>query len=389
MLNQKLIDQEYGFLGDNIFLNVSQVVIPPLRVQKAYGSFMDNYVRLLGDGIVPKAWEIVADCRKKVASLIHAESPDEIGFVKNTCEGVSILADGLDMKPGENVVIADQEHQSVMFPWINAHQRKGINLHVVKSIRDGEVDVDEMLKAIDDKTRVLIVSSVQFSTGFRADLQKLGEVCKQRGVIFAVDGIQALGRLKIDVLEMHIDYLVAGTNKGLLGTLGAGFVYCKQSLVSHIVPPYAGYQSTVSHVEPPSITTNFETIEWYPTARRFESGNLSYNCIYAIDQGVSLLLELGIDNIEKQVRFLEEYLRAKLADLKLHVVQAKNPENWGGVICIYFPKHTEKVSAAILQKYKIHGTIRAGYIRLGLDFYNTQAQMDIVSTALHEIEQLN
>jgi selenocysteine lyase/cysteine desulfurase len=82
-------------------------------------------------------------------------------------------------------------------------------------------------------------------------------------------------------------------------------------------------------------------------------------------------------------------LRAKLADLKLHVVQAKNPENWGGVICIYFPKHTEKVSAAILQKYKIHGTIRAGYIRLGLDFYNTQAQMDIVSTALHEIEQLN
>ena len=388
MLDQKLIDREYGFLGDEIFLNVSQVVIPPVRVQKAYGSFMDDYVRSMGEGIVPKAWEIVAGCRKKVATLIGADSPDEIGFVKNTCEGVSILADGLDMAAGENVVIADQEHQSVLFPWINAHQRKGIELKVVKSIRDGEVDADAMIKAIDAKTRVLIVSAVQFSTGFLADLEKLGQACREKGVIFAVDGIQALGRLEIDVRKMHIDYLVAGTNKGLLGTLGAGFVYCKQSLISHITPPYAGYQSTVSHVEPPSITTNFEMVEWYPNARRFESGNLSYNCIYAIDQGISLVLELGIEHIADHVRHLEKYLRAQLADLPLHVVQAQDSKNWGGVICIYFPKHTEKESAQILRNYKIHGTIRAGYIRLGLDFYNTQEQMDVVSKALHEIARL-
>jgi cysteine desulfurase/selenocysteine lyase len=187
---------------------------------------------------------------------------------------------------------------------------------------------------------------------------------------------------------MHIDYLASGTNKGLLGTLGAGFIYCDQRIVKKITPPYAGYQSVVSHVAPPSVTTNFETIEWHPNARRFESGNLSYNCILAIDKGISLILELGIDNIEEHVLKVERYLREKISDIHLHVVQAKNPKHWGGVICVYFPTQAETESAQILKKYKIHATIRAGYIRFGLDFYNTLEQMNAVSKALHEIEEL-
>ena len=387
MLNQELIDREYNFLGDEIFLNVSQVVMPPRRVQKAYGSFMDDYVKVFGDGVVDKAWGIVADCREKLAELINAHDPSEIAFVKNTAEGMSILASGLKLEAGDNVVIADQEHQSTLFPWINAHQQRGIELHVVKSI-DGEIPIDDMISAIDDKTKVLIVSSAQFSTGFCADLETLGEACEKRGIVFAVDGIQTLGRLHMDVQKMHIDYLVAGSNKGLLGSLGCGFVYCPAELAQRIIPPYAGYQSTVSHVAPPSITTNFETLEWYPSARRFESGNLSYNCILAVDKGVELLLELGTENIEEHVRGLERYLREKLTDLKLHVVQPKDPKNWSGIICIYYPKHKDEEVISILKGYHIHGTMRGGYIRFGLDFYNTREQMDVVSEALHKVDEL-
>lgn len=387
MLNWDLINSEFGFLGDGIFLNVSQVCMPPKRVQEAYGQFLDNYVKNYGDGIVDKAWDIVDNCRIKLAKLINANDASEIGFVKNTSEGMSIIASGLKLGPDDNIVIADQEHQSTLFPWINAHEQKKIQLHIVKSI-EGEIPIDAMIEAIDNRTKVLVISSGQFSTGFRADLETLGAECRRRGIIFAVDGIQTLGRLDMDVKKMNIDYLVAGSNKGLLGTLGCGFVYCTSSLAKKIIPPYAGYQSTVSHVSPPSITTNFDTLEWYPNARRFESGNLSYNCILAVDKGVELILELGIKNIEKYVLNLETYLRSKLSNLKLHVVQPKDTKNWSGIICIYYPRHKDDDVISILKSYNIHGTMRGGYIRFGLNFYNTENQMDIVAEALHKVAEL-
>ena len=388
MLNQKLIDEEYGFLGDAIFLNVSQVVMPPKRVQDAYRRFMDDYVSNFGMDVVSRAWDIVNNTRPKLQKLIGAKDAHEIAFVKNTAEGISILANGLTYHEGDNIVIADQEHQSVLFPWIAVHERHGVELKVVKSI-DGEIPTEDMISAIDEHTRVLMVSAVQFSTGFLSDLKRLGQACKEKGVIFAVDGIQALGRLELDVQDCHIDWLAAGSNKGLLGTLGAGFVYCSDRIVKDIITCYAGYQSTVSHVAPPSVTTEFDHLEWYPHARRFESGNLSYNCIEAISNGVDLILELGVENIDAHVRKLEKYLREKIADLSLPVVQAKDPKHWGGVICVYYPAEHEDEVVRILQKHQIYCTMRGGYIRFGLEFYNTMEQMDIVSDALHEIDTMN
>ncbi|MBQ6867550.1 MAG: aminotransferase class V-fold PLP-dependent enzyme [Clostridia bacterium] len=387
MLNLNLIQKEYGFMGDTIFLNVSQVVVPPKRVQDAYRKFMDDYVANFGIDIVPRAWDIVNNARPKLQKLINARDPHEIAFVKNTAEGISILANGIKYNEGDNIVISDQEHQSILFPWIASHERYGVELKVVKSI-DREVDVDGLIEAIDEHTRVLAVSAVQFSTGFRANLKKLGDACHEKGVIFCVDGIQALGRLKIDVQDCHIDYMAAGGNKGLLATLGAGFVYCSDRIVKDIIPCYAGYQSTVSHVSPPSITTEFDSLEWYPHARRFESGNLSYNCIEAISNGVDLVLELGIENIEEHIKMLEKHLRSLISDLKLHVVQAKDEENWGGVVCVYYPAERESDVVRILEEHKIVCTMRGGYIRFGLEFYNTIEQMEIVSKALHIIDKL-
>ncbi len=388
MLNQKLIDDEYGFLGDAIFLNVSQVVMPPKRVQDAYRRFMDDYVANYGMDIVSRAWEMVNNTRPKLQKLIGAKEAHEIAFVKNTAEGISILANGLTYQKGDNIVIADQEHQSVLFPWIAIHERYGVELKVVKSV-NLEIPTDDMIAAIDEHTRVLIVSAVQFSTGFYSDLKRLGKACREKGVIFAVDGIQALGRLQLNVQDCHIDWLAAGSNKGLLGTLGAGFVYCSDRIVKDITPCYAGYQSTVSHVAPPSVTTEFDHLEWYPHARRFESGNLSYNCIEAISNGVDLILELGLEHIDTHIRKLEKYLRASIADLSLPVVQAKDEKHWGGIICVYYPSKYEEEVVHVLQKHKIYCTMRGGYIRFGLEFYNTMEQMNIVSAALHEIDAIN
>lgn len=384
-MNEKLIEQEFSFLKDEIFLDVSRVVMPPLRVQNAYRNFMDDYVSNYGDDVVSKSWDMVEQTRKAVSRLIHCDA-SEIGFVKNTCEGVSILAFGFPFEKGDNVIVIDQEHQANLFPWINVHQQKEIDLHVVKS-HDGNIFIEDIINQMDDHTRIVAVSAIQFSTGFFMNLKELGNICSQKNILFMVDGIQALGRMCIDVQEMHIDYMASGTNKGLLGTLGAGFVYCSKNWVEKIIPTYASYQSVINHVSPPAVTTNFEFLEWHRDARRFESGNLSYNCILALNKGVEWILELGMEDIEKYILSLEDYLRNKIKDIHLPVVQL-DKKNQGGIICIYYPENKEDKVDEICKEYKIHCTRRGGYIRLGLDFYNTFEQMDIVSEAIHKIDLL-
>jgi selenocysteine lyase/cysteine desulfurase len=382
-----LIEEEYGFLEGEIFLNVSQIVMPPRRVQAAYRGFMDDYVKNFGEDLIQRGWTVAGEARPKIARLVNARSPDEIAFVKNTCEGMSILADGCPLEGGDEALIADQEHQSTLFPWIN-QRRRGVVLRVTESA-NGEIPIERVLAGMNERTRVLAVSSAQFSTGFMSDLRALGQECRKRNILFAVDAIQTLGRIKLDVQEMNVDWLTAGGYKGLLGTLGAGFVYCSDRIVRDLIPPYAAYQSTVSHVAPPAVTTNFENLEWHPNARRFESGNLNYNGILAISKGVDLLLELGMDNIDAHIRGLETRLRDKIRSLPLKTVEPRDPKNWSGIVCVYYPPQFEEEVKAILAEHRIHVTIRGGYIRFGIDFYNTPEQMDVAADALSLIARLD
>lgn len=219
-------------------------------------------------------------------------------------------------------------------------------------------------------------------------MRELGAECRARDIVFVVDGVQTVGRLKVDVKECNIDYMAVGGHKGLLGTLGAGFVYCSDRIVADIVPPYVSYQSVVNPVPPPALTTQFDELEWQPDARRLESGSANFNGVLAISRGVDLILELGIDNIERAVRETELHLRSLIGSLPVKVVQARNPRNWSGIVCVYYPEGTEEQAQQILRDKKILCSIQAGYMRFGIDFYNTSEQMQCVSDALHEISRL-
>lgn len=384
MLNFELINKEYDFMQDVIFLNVASVVMPPNRVQKDYNSFMSRYIANFGEDVVGRAWQIVANTRPKISRLLNCQ-PEEIAFVKNTAEGIGTLAMGYPFKPGDNVVIADQEHSSNLYAWINV-QRRGVQLKIVPSTNNCDINLDNILANLDEHTKILAISAVQFSTGFYADLERLGAECKKRGIIFVVDAIQAYGRLNIDVQKCNISWLACGGNKGALATLGVGFIYCKNELAPKISPSFAGYQSTITHASPPSITENFETLEFCPHARRFEAGNLNYAGIEALGNGADLLFELGLENIQEHILKLEKLLRAQLQTLKLHIVTPAKESNYGGVICIYYPKEAETQVVEILKKHKIYATMRGGYIRFGINFYNTKEQMQRVGQAMWEIQ---
>ncbi len=385
MLDRNLVEREYGFLKDVIFLNASSVVMPPMRVQNAYGNFMADYVRAFGAGVVPKGWDIVNEARGRLASLINCQA-HEIAFTKNTCEGLSIAAAAIDVSPGDNAVVCDQEHEANLFPWMN-QRRRGLELRVVHA-PNGEVDIGALLARCDDRTKALSVSSAQFTTGHAVDLRMLGAECRARDIIFVVDGVQSVGRLKLDVKECNIDYLAAGGHKGLLGTLGAGFVYCSDRIVSELIPPYASYQSVINHVPPPALTTQFDYLEWQPDARRLEAGSPNFNGVLAISRGVELILELGIENIESTIRALESEFRSLIANLPLKIVEPSVPERRSGIVCVYYPKGTEAEVQAILRSRKIFCSMQAGYLRFCIEFYNTSEQIEIAAGALQEISRL-
>jgi len=380
----KIVDEEFPHLDKGIFLNAAHVVIPPKSVLQAYNSFTEKYVENLAKGVVDDAWGIVEQARSDVAALINADK-DEIGFVKNTAEAIGIIASGFPFSKNDNVILCDQEHPSNLFPWISLHEQKGVELKIVKN-ETLDISESEFIDAADENTKAIVISAVQFTTGVFTTLREIGAFCRKNNILFIVDGIQAIGRMKIDVRKMNIDYLGCGSNKGLLSMLGAGFVYCRKELVPKIIPPYVGYQSVDNFISPPALTSNFEKIFWKNDARRFEAGNLNYAGIAAIQAGVQLLNKIGIENIQKRVLDLQKNFIDLVSDLSIPWrTPISNVQHWSGILCAYYDEENEEKVKEVLHRNKLILTMRGGYMRIALNFYNKEEHIDQLYLAFKEI----
>jgi len=381
-----LIAEEFSHLKDVIFLNAAYVIIPPKSVLSAYNGFTERYVSRFAQGIQEDTLEIIDEARSSVAEMINCGT-DEIAFVKNTSESMGIITNGYPFHEGDNVILVDQEHPSNLFPWIRLHEQKGVDLQIIEN-QNWDISEDEILDKVNGKTKAVIISAVQFTSGVFVDLKKIGNFCRNNNILFIVDGIQAIGRMKIDVAEMNIDYLGCGSNKGLLSMLGSGFMYCRKELIEKIIPPYVGFQSVENFVKPPALTTDYSKIYWKKDARRFEAGNFNCVGISAINAGVKLINKIDIVNIEKHILGLQKKLYASISNLGLSFrTPMDNKAHWSGIICIYYDAENEKYIQDILDKYRIYTTFRGGYIRLALNFYNTEAQLDTIKVALEEISR--
>ena len=214
------------------------------------------------------------------------------------------------------------------------------------------------------------------------------EECHKRGIILAIDAIQSMGRLTMRPRQWHISYVAGGAHKGCLGTKGGGYVYCAKEL-SQILKPYTGSLQSLTNGGRPFPLRHYDQIQWQPDASRLEGGMYSFGIIESLANGVSLINELGIENVEAHIHAMENYLRGKLADLPLKVLDIPE-KNRSGLLFIWYPEGADpKAVEQVLLDHKVRATVRQGYIRMGLHFYNTQEQMDRVSQALHEIAKLS
>ncbi|MFN4242137.1 MAG: aminotransferase class V-fold PLP-dependent enzyme [Tepidisphaerales bacterium] len=318
----------------------------------------------------------IARLRGVLAGLIGAQA-DEIALVKNTSEGLATVALGLEWSPGDRIVTTGIEYSSNMYPWMDVSRRLGVELAVVPARQrdDGAVVVseDELLAELDKpRTRLLTVSHVQFATGQRMDIERLGEACRRRGVLFCVDAIQSVGILPVDVGRAGVDFLAADGHKWLLGPEGAGFLFVRKAVMDQLRPLELGWASV--H-RPFAFGTYDLTLK--PDASRYECGSLTVPAFLSLLASAELLAGVGIDFIARRLRELGDHLTDGLRDKGYTVVSPREDDRWSGSVC--FIRQGLDVAAEaqrLRQDHRIEIVAREGRLRASPHFYNTADELD-------------
>lgn len=295
---------------------------------------------------------------------------DEVTFVKNTSEGLSYVANGLSWSKGDNVVTAGCEFPANVYPWMNLRSA-GVRLKMAPEDK-GRVPLERLVELIDDRTRVVTVSAVQFASGYRSDLARLGSVCQERGVLFCVDAIQALGCMPIDVRAMKIDFLSADGHKWLLGPEGAGLFYCRHELLGLLRPSNVGWLG----VKDPMNFCDYR-LEFRDDARRFDGGSYNLVGIWGLGASIEWLLEIGVDKVWERVQSLTARLAAGVQAKGYRLVSSREPGESSGIVAFVSSVHDHaRIASHLRQEYRTVIAAREGRLRASPHFYNSEEEID-------------
>jgi len=337
------------------------------RAQKAINEWAADMADN-GDVMEHRWVQRIEHVRGLAGRLLDAD-PVDIAFIKNTSEGVGIVAEGFPWKSGDNIVTAVEEYPANIYPWMNLESR-GVEFRTVPS-REVRIWSDDIRSAMDSKTRLVSLSFVEFASGFRNDLNAVGALCRERGVFFFVDAIQGLGVLPLSLRQTPVDFLAADGHKWMLGTEGAGILYVRRELVDMLHPVGIGWNSVIG-------ARNFGKIDFRlkPNAGRWESGSLNVGGTVALGQSLELILEIGIPAIQTRVIELTDYLCARVKGIGLEVYSSRWPEDKSGIVSLV-AREVDPIQ--LVRRFKKEGVVinqRAGRLRVSPHFYNTHEEID-------------
>jgi selenocysteine lyase/cysteine desulfurase len=334
--------------------------------------FADN-----GIAAVPRWVARVGEARQRAGRLLNAD-PHDVAFVPNTTAGVGLVAEGFPWKPGDNVVLPEEEYPSNQYAWMNLAHR-GVTARRVPS-RGSRVLIDDLRAAMDGRTRILAVSSVEFASGYRNDLDALGAMCHERGAYLFVDAIQSLGVLPLDVQRTPVDFLSADGHKWMLGPEGAGVFWVRPELVEMLHPIGVGWKSVVQALD-------FARIDFAlkPHAGRWEGGTLNTPGVAALGASLGLLLDIGIDAVAERVLHLTDILCERAARAGLRVFSSRAPAEKSGIASLELPGVDVAALVARCREAGIIVNHRAGRLRVSPHCYNTEDELerliDVLKTA--------
>jgi selenocysteine lyase/cysteine desulfurase len=350
------------------FLDHAAVAPLTARARQTLAAWAED---LADNGVTAtSAWtRRVEEARQLAARLLDA-APEDVAFVKNTSEGVGIVAEGFPWKPGDNVVTAAEEYPANVFPWKNLADR-GVEVRLVGS-RGARVDVDDLRAALDGRTRLVTLSFVEFASGFRNDLDAVGALCRERGIAFFVDAIQGLGVLPLSVARTPIDFLAADGHKWLLGPEGAGLLYVRREWVGRLRAVDIGWNSVVD-----SLHFDSGNFRLKPHAGRWESGSLNVGGVAALGASVGLLLEAGVEAVAGRMRELTEHLCERARRACVEVYSSRRSGEWSGIVSLVPPAGADlRLLVERCRRAGVVITRRAGRLRVSPHCYNTTDELD-------------
>ncbi|MDB6031186.1 MAG: Aminotransferase class [Verrucomicrobiales bacterium] len=368
--NEELRQHEFPVARNSIFLAHAAVCPLPRRVTEA----ISMYTAACNEGDQEDAFpegELMTT-RKLFARLLNAQ-PEEIALVGPTSLGLSLVAGGLPLRKGDNILVYFDDYPSNVYPWM-ALAEKGIQVRFM-NIRDlGRIRLIDVIGQVDENTRLVALASCHFLAGYRINLEEIGRGLAARKIPFCVDAIQTLGAFPTTV--EHVDYLAADAHKWLLGPCAAGVLFVRKSLQERLRPTVFGWHN----VRCPNYVAQ-EQIVFPPDARRYEAGSHNLLGIVGLRASLELLLELGVENIAAELLRKRALLIPALQEKGYTVLQADAaPANASGIVTFYKPDadlpglHTKLKEANIIVSLRAS---RSGqrYIRLSPHFYNTDAEL--------------
>jgi selenocysteine lyase/cysteine desulfurase len=342
-------------------------------------AMVERFARASSEGpieLYPEAMQILAELRGMAAALIGAE-PECVAFAQNTSDGLNILASGLPWREGDEIVIPDREFPANVYPFLNL-ERRGVRIVWVPQ-RDGVVALEDIARAITPRTRLVAVSWVQFLSGFAVDLAALSALCRERGVLLSVDGIQGVGAMRLDLAATPVDFLSAGVQKWQMGPQGVALVYVSRPLQERLEQAYAGWLAVVHAWD----FFHYEFIP-HPDARRYEGGTYNTIGLYACHGSTSLLHRAGMEFVERRVRENASYAWRRAAEAGYALLTPEDPARRAGIVS--FRHEAADGICAALQERGIVVSSRSGFLRISPHFYNTADDIDAAFAAIRELD---
>jgi selenocysteine lyase/cysteine desulfurase len=362
---------EFPLRDDLIYLNHAGVAPWPQRSADAVAAFAQENAEL-GARQYPNWLKSERGLRTQLRELINAPAEDDIALLKNTSEGLSFVASGLDWKAGDNIVTSDEEFPSNRIVWQSLAGR-GVELRQIALRGAGILSPEQgLIAACDARTRLLAISSVQYASGLRMDLAALGRYCRQHNILFCVDAIQSIGAVAFDVQAINADFAVADGHKWMLGPEGVALFYVRPDLREQLRLSEYGWHMVADQ-------NTYEYRDWqpHPTARRFECGSPNMLGIIGLSASLSLLLEVGMPTVEELLLEKTRFLMQLINDEPmLELVTDPNPGRYAGIVSF---RHTNMQPIDLYSYLSDTGIVcamRGGSIRYSPHFYTPLEKLE-------------
>jgi cysteine desulfurase/selenocysteine lyase len=357
--------EQFPITKTKTFLNHAAQSPLPKPSLEAISKYIHDFSSL---GSASNEWD---DFGKPFFAKLIGARHEEIALVENTSMGLNIAANALDYPHGSKIVTTDMEYPSVVYPWLR--KRLGVKVHYVKNV-GGKILLDDVEKAVDDKTVAVAISHVEYANGFRHNLRVLSEIAHEHGAYLIVDAIQSVGTMRVDVKRDDVDFLTAACYKWLLSPTGAGYLYIKEDLIEKFEPPFVGWASVEQKIFDTVDFWNIWNLRLSKTATRFEAGSPSFMSFVGAREAMKLLLSFGVESVTKRIMRLTGNLIDAVKNLGLELQTPEEQQCRSGIVNFKMrnPQETTQTLSAkgVMVSARNHG------IRVSPHFYNTEDEID-------------